>query len=67
MGPDEIPMAGWRVEQGDGVAQTIAFPDGVWDRGMLRHGVTMARKGWLRKGDVMNTLPLSEIRAVLKK
>ena len=34
--------------------------------GMLRHGVTMARKGWLRPGDVMNTLPLKEIRAALK-
>jgi len=34
---------------------------------MLRHGVTMARKGWLRKGDVMNTLPLSEIHTALKK
>ena len=32
----------------------------------LRHGVTMARKGWLRREDVMNTLPLAEIRAALK-
>jgi DNA polymerase (family 10) len=32
----------------------------------LRHGVTMARKGWLRREDVMNTLPLKEIRAALK-
>ena len=33
---------------------------------MLRHGVTMARKGWLRRGDVMNTLTLEKIRAALK-
>jgi len=31
----------------------------------LRHGVTMARKGWLRREDVMNTLPLAEIRKAL--
>jgi DNA polymerase (family 10) len=34
---------------------------------MLRHGVTMARKGWLRAGDVMNTLPLPKIRAALSR
>jgi DNA polymerase (family 10) len=32
----------------------------------LRHGVTMARKGWLRREDVLNTLPLAEIRAKLQ-
>ena len=32
---------------------------------MLRHGVTMARKGWLRREDVMNTLPLDAIRKEL--
>ena len=35
--------------------------------GMLRHGVTMARKGWLRRGDVMNTLPLEKIKKALQK
>jgi DNA polymerase (family X) len=34
---------------------------------MLRHGVTMARKGWLRRQDVMNTLSLAEIRKALEK
>jgi DNA polymerase (family X) len=33
---------------------------------MLRHGVTMARKGWLRREDVLNTLTLAEIRAKLQ-
>jgi DNA polymerase (family 10) len=32
----------------------------------LRHGVTMARKGWLRAGDVVNTLSLDKVRAALK-
>jgi DNA polymerase (family 10) len=34
---------------------------------MLRHGVTMARKGWLRAGDVMNTLSLEKIRVALRR
>jgi DNA polymerase (family 10) len=33
---------------------------------MLRHGVTLARKGWLRREDVMNTLPLAKITKALK-
>jgi DNA polymerase (family 10) len=33
----------------------------------LRHGVTMARKGWLRAGDVINTLSLKQVRAALGK
>ena len=31
----------------------------------LRHGVTLARKGWLRREDVLNTLPLAEIKKAL--
>jgi len=31
----------------------------------LRHGVTFARKGWLRREDVINTLPLAKIRKAL--
>ena len=32
---------------------------------MLRHGVTLARKGWLRREDVINTLPLNAIKQAL--
>lgn len=32
---------------------------------MLRHGVTTARKGWLRREDVMNTMSLGEIKKAL--
>jgi DNA polymerase (family 10) len=31
----------------------------------LRHGVTMARKGWLRAQDVVNTRTLAELRKLL--
>jgi DNA polymerase (family 10) len=32
---------------------------------MLRHGVTMARKGWLRREDVVNTLPIGAMKKAL--
>lgn len=31
------------------------------------YGINMARKGWLEKDDVINTLPLKEMKAFLKK
>jgi DNA polymerase (family 10) len=31
----------------------------------LRHGVTMARKGWLRREDVINTMPLAAVKKAL--
>jgi len=34
---------------------------------MLRHGVTLARKGWLRREDVINTLPLNAIKQALAR
>ena len=32
----------------------------------IRYGVTMARRGWLEKGDVINTLPVKEFLGVLR-
>ncbi|HEX4141100.1 MAG TPA: DNA polymerase/3'-5' exonuclease PolX [Candidatus Methylacidiphilales bacterium] len=34
---------------------------------MLRHGVTFARKGWLRREDVINTLPLADVKKALAR
>jgi DNA polymerase (family 10) len=33
---------------------------------LIRHGVTMARRGWLEKKDVINTLPMEQFLAVLR-
>jgi len=33
--------------------------------GFLRLGAGIARKGWLEKGDVINTLPLARVKEVL--
>ena len=32
----------------------------------IRYGVTMARRGWLEKGDVINTLPVEEFLGALR-
>ena len=33
---------------------------------LIRHGVTMARRGWLEKKDVINTLPTDQFLAALR-
>jgi DNA polymerase (family 10) len=33
----------------------------------IRYGVTTARRGWLGKNDVLNTLPAAEFASALKK
>ena len=33
----------------------------------MRYGVQMARRGWLEKQDVLNTLPLEQLLAALRR
>jgi DNA polymerase (family X) len=33
---------------------------------LMRYGVQMARRGWIEKKDVLNALPLAEMRAALR-
>jgi len=35
--------------------------------GNMQYGVRMARRGWLTRGDVLNTLPYDEFRSALRK
>jgi len=35
--------------------------------GLIRHGVYQARRGWIGGADVVNTLPLAELKKVLRK
>jgi DNA polymerase (family 10) len=58
----------WHIARDKGV-KCVINPDAhrTAQFGTLRHGVTHARKGWLRRGDVMNTLTLPEIRKALAK
>ena len=37
------------------------------DAGHLRLGAGLARKGWLEKKDVVNTLPLPELKQALQR
>jgi DNA polymerase (family 10) len=56
-----------RRAQGLGLKISIG-PDAHRTEGLrdVRYGVAMARKGWLRAEDVLNTMGLSEIRAYLR-
>ncbi|MEI9998465.1 MAG: DNA polymerase/3'-5' exonuclease PolX [Verrucomicrobiota bacterium] len=64
----ELDWRWWHRARDKGV-KCVINPDAhrVSHFAMLRHGVTMARKGWLRRGDVMNTLPLTEITKALAR
>ncbi len=35
--------------------------------GFMRYGINQARRGWVQKSDLINTLPLSKLKKVLKK
>lgn len=57
----------WRQARDKGV-KCVINPDAhrIAAFGVLRQGVTAARKGWLRREDVMNTRTLEEITRALK-
>jgi DNA polymerase (family 10) len=71
----ELNCSSWRMDMDwrwwhrarDKGVKCVINPDAhrVAQFAMLRHGVTMARKGWLRREDVMNTLSLEAIRKAL--
>ena len=48
-------------------ASSTATPTGTKHAGFLRLGAGIARKGWLEKKDVINTLPLSALRQALQQ
>ena len=58
----------WKLAQEKGVNCSIN-PDAHSTRGLqdLYFGVRSARKGWLTRSDVINTLPLGEIEPVLNR
>jgi DNA polymerase (family 10) len=71
----ELNCSSWRMDMDwrwwhrarDKGVKCVINPDAhrVAQFAMLRHGVTMARKGWLRREDVMNTLSLEAMRKAL--
>jgi DNA polymerase (family 10) len=71
----ELNCSSWRMDMDwrwwhrarDKGVKCVINPDAhrVAHFAMLRHGVTMARKGWLRREDIMNTLSLDAIRKAL--
>jgi DNA polymerase (family 10) len=63
----ELDWRWWHRARDQGV-KCVINPDAhrVAAFAMLRHGVTMARKGWLRREDVINTLPLEPVTRLLQ-
>jgi DNA polymerase (family 10) len=64
----ELDWRWWHRARDKGV-KCVINPDAhrMSQFAMLRHGVTMARKGWLRREDVMNTMTLDAIRKALAR
>jgi len=64
----EMDWTWWPLAKEKGVLCSIN-PDAHSTEGLahLRLGAEVARKGWLTKADVINTLPLSKIAAALAK
>jgi DNA polymerase (family 10) len=62
----ELDWRWWHLARDEGV-KCVINPDAhrIAQFGTLRHGVTFARKGWLRRDDVMNTRSLAEIKKML--
>ncbi len=62
----EMDWRWWHRARDRGV-KCVINPDAhrIAQLAMLRHGVTMARKGWLRRDDVMNTMQLETMRKAL--
>lgn len=73
----EINASPWRLDMDwrfwhqarDKGVKCVINPDAhsVRQLGYLIIGAQIARKGWLRKEDVLNTLPLSKMKTLLKK
>ena len=67
--PDRLDLddRGCRLAKEVGVRIAISTDaHRVADLGLMRFGVDQARRGWLEPGDVVNTLPLAELRRVLR-
>jgi len=64
----ELDWRWWHRARDKGV-KCVINPDAhrISQLAMLRHGVTMARKGWLRREDVMNTMTLPAIQKALAR
>ena len=64
----ELDWRWWHRARDKGV-KCVINPDAhrIAQFGTLRHGVTMARKGWLRRQDVINTMSLVEVKKALAR
>jgi DNA polymerase (family X) len=67
--PDRLDLSDihCRMAKAEGVLVSInTDAHRIQDLANLRFGVSQARRGWLEKGDILNTRPLSGLRSLLK-
>jgi len=68
--PDRLDLDWIHCKHAKALGITLVInPDahGTAELGFLRYGVDVARRGWLEKGDVLNTLPLNRVMKRLKR
>jgi len=68
--PDRLDLddRGCRLAKEIGVMVAISTDaHRVADLDLVRFGVDQARRGWLEPGDIVNTLPLTELKRVLRR
>lgn len=68
--PDRLDLSAshCRMAREEGVR--IAIDSDVHSNGHfanLRYGIDQARRGWLRREDVVKTLPLKDMRSLLRR
>ena len=64
----DLTDVGCRMAKEAGVLVSInSDAHTIADLANLKYGIGQARRGWLEKRDVLNTLPLKEVRRLLKK
>lgn len=68
--PDRLDLNDLHARRAKDLGVRVAISTDAHAAGQLalvRHGVDQARRGWLEPGDVLNTLPLADLRRLLKR
>jgi DNA polymerase (family 10) len=68
--PDRLDLSDLHCRMAREIGVKVAISSdshGIADLDFMRFGVDQARRGWLAAADVLNTRPLAELRALLRR
>ena len=68
--PDRLDLNDVNLRLAKEIGVKVAISTDAHNAGTLsymRYGINQARRGWIEKGDCINTLPLSELKQLLKR